>query len=189
MNQYKPLYAPNVVITYSGILFNFKDPVVENVYAQDIAVALARECRFGGGTKKFYSVAEHSVWMALEARNKYPHLTGLPFKALLHDAHEAYLKDIPSPIKSYFAAAYSALAEPIQKAIHIRFGITVSDEERKALYSLDQDALEWEWDNKVLKFTGISFPQEEQRAGVWLEYFRQWCRVPHCVTPKESVID
>jgi hypothetical protein len=189
MHQYKDLYAYDCVRTHSGILFNIKTPVVENVYAQDIAVALARECRFSGGTKKFYSVAEHSVWMALRAREKYPHLTGLPFKALLHDAHEAYLKDIPSPIKSFFSAAYSALAEPIQQAIHIRFGVTVSDEERKALYTLDQDALEWEWDNKVTKWTGLSLPMEDSRSSYWLGYFREMCRVPHCVTPRETVVD
>lgn len=189
MHQYQNLYAPNVVRTNTGILFSLKNPVPEMVFAVDIAVGLSRECRFSGATKKFYSVAEHSVWMALRAKEKYPHLTALPFKALLHDGHEAYIKDIPSPVKSMFAAAYASLADPIQEAIHKRFAVTVSDEERNALYVLDQDALEWEWDNKVNKWTGFCFPTCETRTGYYLQYFKEMCKVPVVLSPKERVIE
>lgn len=188
MTKYKDLYAPNVVKTYSGLLFNIKHIVPEQVYAIDIAFGLARECRFQGACKKFYSVAEHSVWMANRAREQYPHLKGLPFKALLHNAHEAYIKDIPSPLKSLFAAAYRAIADPVQDAIHLRFGVTVSEEERFAIYTLDKDALEWEWDNKVNSWTGLCLSDDKSRASYWLEYFKELCNVPAVISPRESVI-
>lgn len=188
MNQYNDLYNPNVVVTYSGKLFNIATPVPEQVFAIDIAVGLARECRFGGGTKKFYSVAEHSVWMARRAEESWSHLPHLPFKCLLHDAHEAYLKDVPTPVKQHFTAAYNALAYPIQDVIHKRLGITVSEEEKRAIAQLDQDAVEWEWDNKVKSWSGLCLPTDQSRADYWLQYFKQWCRVPHCVSPNESKI-
>ena len=71
------------------------------VCIEDIAHALSNICRFGGHTRRFYSVAEHSVRMADElwaGRG-----TGmLSLAALLHDAPEAYLGDIPAPLKRHF---------------------------------------------------------------------------------------
>lgn len=63
---------------------------------ETIAGALSRTCRFGGhlNGKQFLSVAEHSVLMLLY----FPELP--PKQALFHDAAEAYLGDIPSPLKS-----------------------------------------------------------------------------------------
>jgi hypothetical protein len=59
----------------------------------DIAKALGNICRFGGHTRRFYSVAEHSIEVANLVEDKYK----LP--ALLHDAQEAYIGDIIRPIK------------------------------------------------------------------------------------------
>lgn len=62
----------------------------------DIAHALGHLCRFGGHSKQFYSVAEHSV---LVAQITMDFNLGDPFEALMHDAHEAYLCDLPKPWK------------------------------------------------------------------------------------------
>jgi hypothetical protein len=60
----------------------------------DIAYGLSRECRFAGQTNLFFSVAQHSMCVAQLVEPKFK------LEALLHDGTEAYLRDIPTPIKN-----------------------------------------------------------------------------------------
>ena len=48
----------------SGIRFQPENPNPEHVLITDIARKLAQQCRYGGGTVDFYSVAEHCVHMS-----------------------------------------------------------------------------------------------------------------------------
>lgn len=85
------------MITVSGRRFWPLDPRPAEVHWPDIAHALSQTCRYGGHTRKFYSVAEHSVHMA-----NHFHVRGestLALWALLHDAAEAYFADIIRPVK------------------------------------------------------------------------------------------
>lgn len=59
----------------------------------DIAHSLAKTDRWGGHGRIFYSVAEHSLRMARMVIPEYR------LAALLHDASEAYWRDLPRPIK------------------------------------------------------------------------------------------
>lgn len=79
--------------TYTGIQFWPMDPRPEEIDIRDIAHALSMLCRFNGHCQSFYSVAEHCVHVSsiVAPENQ---LWGL-----LHDAAEAYLSDIPRPIK------------------------------------------------------------------------------------------
>lgn len=79
--------------TASGIMFDPLNPKIEDIRIKDIAHALSNQCRFSGHTKRHYSVAEHSVYVSRYTR------VGNELAGLLHDASEAYLLDIPSPIK------------------------------------------------------------------------------------------
>lgn len=84
--------------TFSGRAF---DPLrfdPSDLHLEDIAHSLAHICRYNGHCKRFYSVAEHSVRLAVAAGSRY----GNGYVArylLLHDASEAYLADIPRPLK------------------------------------------------------------------------------------------
>jgi 5'-deoxynucleotidase YfbR-like HD superfamily hydrolase len=83
----------NPIVTYTGRLFWPLDPRPEDIAIEDIAHALSNKCRFSGHTKKFYSVAQHSVIVSYICDPK-DFLWGL-----LHDASEAYLIDMPKPLK------------------------------------------------------------------------------------------
>ncbi len=77
---------------YSGKKFSFLDPQSEDVYFDDVIMALSQICRFNGHCNGFYSVAQHSLNVArLVTENKYT--------ALLHDAPEAYYGDLSTPFK------------------------------------------------------------------------------------------
>lgn len=71
-----------------------------NVAIEDIAHALSMLCRFNGHCKKFYSVAEHSVYVARLCEDAGIDDPSLPLCGLLHDATEAYMGDMTRPIKS-----------------------------------------------------------------------------------------
>ncbi len=79
--------------TYSGRAFEPLAPVAADVCIHDIGHALAMKCRFNGHCRKFYSVAEHSVRLSRLVDQRFA------FEALMHDAAEAYLPDVPTPIK------------------------------------------------------------------------------------------
>lgn len=79
--------------TVSGLYFYFNDPCF---LISDIAHSLGMLCRYNGHCKEFYSVADHAVMVA--EIMEYLEI-GDPLEGLLHDATEAYLSDVPAPIK------------------------------------------------------------------------------------------
>lgn len=81
------------VETHSGFMFDLLHPDPGLVRLDDIGWSLSRQCRFNGNTRHFYSVADHSLYVG----NLLP--PEIRIYGLLHDAHEAYIGDIPSPVK------------------------------------------------------------------------------------------
>lgn len=79
--------------TYTGKQFWPLDPRAEEVDIRDIAHALSLTCRYTGHCKKFYSVAQHCVLMAMYAPSEFAR------EVLLHDAAEAYMADVARPVK------------------------------------------------------------------------------------------
>src|ERR1035441_7448066 len=80
--------------TFSGLRFWPLDPDPDKILIEDIAHALAHQCRFGGHASKFYSVAEHSVHVSKLCAPK-DALWGL-----LHDASEAYCGAVWAPARA-----------------------------------------------------------------------------------------
>jgi len=110
--------------TVSGRRFNPLDPDPAQIDIEDVATALAHQCRFGGHTRVFYSVAQHSC-LAADLVGERGGTRGDALWALLHDASEAYLVDLPHPIKhrSELGRLYAAAEDGLQAAICERFGL------------------------------------------------------------------
>jgi len=107
--------------TYTGKRFNLLDPDIDSIDIEDIAHALSMQCRYTGHTLVFYSVAEHSVHVS-RITDSSDSLWGL-----LHDASEAYLGDVASPLKhSGLMQGYIALEERVQAAICQKFGLPLT---------------------------------------------------------------
>ncbi len=81
--------------TYTGIQFWPLDPRPEEIDIRDVAHSLSLLCRFNGHCHRFYSVAEHCLHVSALVAPEH----GL--WGLLHDAAEAYVSDIPRPIKQH----------------------------------------------------------------------------------------
>lgn len=94
------------------------DPDVSNISIYDIAHALSNTGRFGGHSKHFYSVAQHSVLGSIKA-------SSIPaaWDFLLHDAVEAFLTDMPSPIK-YNLPDYLKLEKVWETRLFERLGVS-----------------------------------------------------------------
>jgi 5'-deoxynucleotidase YfbR-like HD superfamily hydrolase len=108
--------------TYSGLTFFPLDPQPEDISIKDIAHSLSMQCRFAGHLKKFYSVAEHCV------RVSYICPPELALWGLLHDASEAFLIDLPRPVK-YLKdlAGYKRVEKKVMKVIAQKFGLSMPE--------------------------------------------------------------
>jgi len=113
--------------TYTGKKFYIEDPKPEDIDIRDIAHALSLTCRFRGHCNSFYSVAEHSVRIVNQVYPKAHRFSEgnmwLRGKfALLHDAAEAYMADIPKPVKMILPE-YSKLEKALLDKIFAKFGL------------------------------------------------------------------
>jgi hypothetical protein len=132
----------------SGEQFNSYDFNIE-----DIAHSLSMICRWGGHTKTWHSVAEHSVRVAncLDGRDRY--------YGILHDAAEYIWGDLCSPLKG-MVPFYVLEVKTLQAAIYRFFGLSVI--EPKSLRVADLKIRQWEYDNYVIA-KGDAWPQESSR--------------------------
>lgn len=105
--------------TRSGIEFFPLDPDPKAVKVSDISWALGMMCRYNGHCDTFYSVAEHSVLTMQYCELRWPDRKDLAKAALFHDASEAYLPDVCSPLKHdhRFGKWFNPIEEGVQKAI------------------------------------------------------------------------
>lgn len=123
--------------TASGHPFPIASPEPDDFRIHDIAHHLSRLNRYTGAIRtEFYTVGEHSVRVAYylralvarELKTKDPHVLSAAFRAgLMHDAHEAYLNDLSSPLKRVLKAAganaYAELADQYDAILAKRYAL------------------------------------------------------------------
>jgi hypothetical protein len=114
-----PWSRAGVVETYTGGGFDVFDPDPDSVRLPDIAAGLAHTCRFGGHCRRFYSVARHSLHVSRELPADDPRLQVI---GLLHDGAEAYIGDVPRPLKAEIDAL-DAIEREIRDVIWAAFGV------------------------------------------------------------------
>lgn len=108
------------------------DPNPDVMDIEIIAHALSNMCRFSGQCKHFYSVAQHSVLCSLHVPEEDA------FTALMHDATEAFIADIPKPLKVGLPQ-YEEAEEGVWRAVCERYGLpidmpqSVKDVDRRAV--------------------------------------------------------
>jgi uncharacterized protein len=106
----------------NGRPFPLVDPKPHDVDFGVIGEALAKQCRFGGHTSQFYSIAQHSILVAelLPAE--------LRLYGLFHDAHEAFAGGLTTPLKralEYYGdtRALARITDAIDAAIFVAAGL------------------------------------------------------------------
>lgn len=129
-----------------------------------IARALSNICRYNGHCSRYYSVAEHSILISRMVPE------ALALAALLHDASEAYVGDMPTGLKRFMGLNFKDIEHKATQAVSRGYGIPMEQLESPVIKGFDKRILGDE--AKVLmpphEFWE-KFVQEHEPTGVKLE--------------------
>lgn len=137
-------YSKNEILTYTKVIMDPLDIQPDQVRIRDIAHSLSMMTRANGHFKTFYSVAQHSINCAFEAKNR-----GCPqhvqLACLLHDAAESYIADVTRPVK-HRLEGYAQMEQRILSVIYHVFGIAdLSNDEKHIVMQIDDAMLYYEF--------------------------------------------
>jgi hypothetical protein len=134
--------------TLHGKALDYETPQPDQISLADVAHALSHTGRFLGHTSRFYSVAEHAILVSSLVMEHLRHGPEdrylLGFAALHHDSHEAYVGDMPTPLKEVLPG-FRDVAARIDEAIAERFEIRYSFE-HPVIKRADAQAIRMETD-------------------------------------------
>jgi len=164
--------------TYTGELFDLDNPKFN---IEDIAHALSLTTRYGGHSKKFYSVAEHSVLVS-EILEQW----GDPYlmEGLMHDASEAYLSDVPAPFKR-FLPDWKKIDKELEIALAKHYDL-------KYPRSANNKAADWvalfieAYDLLPSKGIGWFWQDPEQLRGLAIDYRTNHEFQAYCWSPRKA---
>lgn len=121
---------PTIYCPQSKTVVHIFRPDWKTIHLVDIAQGLSGVNRYSAMFAKSYSVAQHSLYVAALVPRR------IRLEALLHDAPEAYLGDVPAPIKK-LVKEYQQLEGNMEKAIERAFGFDISEADRKLIKEAD----------------------------------------------------
>lgn len=141
------LFAERKIRTFTGQYVDAFNPDPETIVIEDIAHALSMMPRWGGHCAWFFSVAQHSSNCAFILPEKYK-CQQHQLAALMHDASEAYLMDIPRPIKKHLSN-YAEIEDTLMKVIAAKFGFEYPM--HPCVKAVDEKSLHDEWEHLIIK--------------------------------------
>jgi hypothetical protein len=157
--------GPHCIRTYTGKVLDLTNPHPDSICIEDIARGLSHQYRFNGHAEEPMTVAQHSVLCASEAP--------WPFKmaALLHDASEAYIGDMPAPIKSLLTD-YAKIEYRLMEVIAAKFSFQWPLDSK--VKQIDKQQLQYEWNENVLggamSYTNLPW-SPHQSHGRFIKYY------------------
>lgn len=164
---------PFVLRTFTGKLVDVANLKPADIDIVDIAHALSHQCRFAGHTQRFYSVAEHSLVVMDFIRKNFPADFRLQLTALLHDSSEAYLVDLPRPVKQampQYKVLEDAAMATIARVFNIEWPLPVIVKE------VDDYVLKYELITIMAPASGIEMHGDTPRK-VKNEFLKQFDRL------------
>jgi len=108
---------PPIILLNNGRDLDLLNPDLTGLKVEHLAASLSKLCRFNGHCNGFYSVAQHSVLVSEIC----PHEFAL--HGLLHDAHEAFIGDITTPLKHQLTGL-EEIENRLQRAVFEHFGLS-----------------------------------------------------------------
>lgn len=131
------IYPEHSIRTFSGTMVDLKNLDPKTIKVEDIAWGLATEYRYGGHTvPSLITVAQHSVEVAVRVAKGAP--VEYQLAALMHDASEAYIRDMPRPIKSLLPD-YQKLERYVMEKVCERFEIDWNVMDSETIKKADMD--------------------------------------------------
>ena len=136
-------------VTYTGKCIDITNIQVDDIDIVDIAHSLSLQCRFGGHLSEFYSVAQHSMRVAMALPKQYR------FVGLMHDATETYIMDLPRPIK-VLMPIYQELEQRVWEVIAKQFKLPKTipntvmrmDDAMLAIEARELTLIKFDWESK-----------------------------------------
>jgi hypothetical protein len=148
----EPKRRPPVIWSQSrfGRVVDMIEPRAADVDFHEMALTLAHIPRFNACTEKPISVAQHLLIAALAAPVE------LRPWVLLHDAHEAVIGDIITPVVAALDAIYAEWCWPATPSGHMRMSEEISCPSTAIAH------LKQRHDAAILEAAGLPWPTDEQ---------------------------
>ena len=162
-----------------GSVFWYDDLKKNKIEIEDVAQSLSHQCRYNGHCGVFYSVAEHSV-LVHDIVMDYVHgqydalkVCRIRLATLLHDASEAYMSDLPSPLKQMQEMQpYRIIEEKIHRLVMTQFGVLDDYDDPSIKDAIDQaDKAMLALESRSLHIKPMSwhyhYPAPTVQLGLW----------------------
>ena len=175
------------ITTYTGKNFDPLNVDESLLDIKDIAHALSLICRGNGHVQHFYSVAQHSLACAKEAKVR-GYEKEIILGCLLHDASEAYLSDVTRPIKKELTY-YLEVEDVLQNIIWKYFiGKVLTEEDKKLIFEIDDEMLSLELKEllneeinddylKLKRKVDLSFVDFETIENEFIEFYKETMKI------------
>lgn len=155
-------YTENSIRTFTDKVFDLKLMDPDTICIEDIAHGLSMTASFGGQLNGFLSVAQHCCMVASHVTDEYK------LAALLHDASEAYLGDMPSPFKKLMPD-YKEHENRLMQVVAEKYGFDYPL--HKSIKAADYKMLGVEWIECVVKNNMAFYWTPKQAKERFLELY------------------